>query len=90
MLVLCLNDDGLRYEKFTLKVISKQQQLEQCQLNLQEQRKVGQMIEYPGIRKLYRSFKDETNIYFLLEYIQGMELFDVIRDLGTFTLPDTR
>lgn len=33
--------------------------------------------------------KDELNIYFLVEYIKGMELFDVIRDIGTisFSLP---
>ena len=27
--------------------------------------------------------KDELNIYFLVEYIKGMELFDVIREIGT-------
>lgn len=26
--------------------------------------------------------KDEKIIYFLLEYIEGMELFDVIREVG--------
>ena len=29
-----------------------------------------------------RSYKDEYQIYFLLEYIQGVELFDAIRDIG--------
>lgn len=29
-----------------------------------------------------RTYKDENQIYFLLEYIKGMELFDVIRDIG--------
>jgi len=27
-----------------------------------------------------RTFKDNNFIYFLLEYIKGMELFDAIRD----------
>ena len=29
-----------------------------------------------------RTYKDENQIYFLLEYIKGLELFDVIRDIG--------
>lgn len=29
-----------------------------------------------------RSFKDDAHIYFLVEYVRGMELFDVIRDIG--------
>lgn len=30
----------------------------------------------------YRTFKDNRNIYFILQYIRGMELFDVIRVIG--------
>lgn len=29
-----------------------------------------------------QSFKDEENYYLLLEYIQGLELFDVLRQIG--------
>lgn len=29
-----------------------------------------------------RTYKDDYQVYFLLEYIKGMELFDVIRDIG--------
>jgi len=29
-----------------------------------------------------RSFKDNNFIFFLVEYIKGMELFDVIREIG--------
>ena len=32
--------------------------------------------------KFERSFKDEANIYFLMEYVSGMELFDAIREIG--------
>jgi cGMP-dependent protein kinase len=31
--------------------------------------------------KFYRSFKDEKNIYFIVEYIAGSMLYDVIREL---------
>lgn len=30
-----------------------------------------------------RSFRDNNFIYFLEEYIKGMELFDVIREIGS-------
>ena len=29
-----------------------------------------------------KTFKDALDVYFLLEYVRGMELFDVIRDIG--------
>jgi cGMP-dependent protein kinase len=29
--------------------------------------------------KFLRTYKDQNNLYFLVEYIKGMELFDVIR-----------
>lgn len=37
-----------------------------------------------------RSFKDQTYIYFLEEYIKGMELFDVIRDIGLLNTYDSQ
>ena len=30
----------------------------------------------------FRTYKDEKNVYFLTEFIKGMELFDVIREIG--------
>ena len=38
----------------------------------------------------FRSFKDQNNIFFLLQYIQGHELFDVIRELGLLSTSDTQ
>ena len=29
--------------------------------------------------KFYKTFKDDKNVYFILEYIEGEELFDAIR-----------
>ena len=31
-----------------------------------------------------KSFEDPDNLYFLTEFIRGMELFDVIRDIGSY------
>lgn len=39
-------------------------------------------MDHQNILKFYRSYKDRENIYFLTEFIPGMELFDAIRDIG--------
>lgn len=40
------------------------------------------IVNFPFIMQFMRTYKDDSQIYFLLEYIKGMELFDVIRDIG--------
>jgi cGMP-dependent protein kinase len=40
--------------------------------------------------KFYRSFKDTNNVYFLVEYLKGMELFDVIREIGLLNTYDSQ
>ena len=37
-----------------------------------------------------RSFKDENYVYFLMEFINGLELFDVIRLIGLLTASQTK
>lgn len=39
--------------------------------------------------KFFKAMKDENNIYFIVEYIKGMELFDVIRDIGLLNSYDS-
>ncbi|CAD8079837.1 unnamed protein product [Paramecium sonneborni] len=37
-----------------------------------------------------KTFKDALDVYFLLEYVRGMELFDVIRDIGLLSTYDSQ
>ena len=68
---------------YALKVISKyiviQQNLEN---HLIQEKKVLQIAQFPFVMKYIKSFKDNSNIFFLLEYVKGLELFDVIREIG--------
>lgn len=48
-----------------------------------QEKKVLEEVTFPFIMQFYQSMKDDLNIYFLVEYIKGMELFDVIREIGT-------
>lgn len=36
------------------------------------------------IMQFMRTFKTNTQVFFLLEFIRGLELFDVIRDIGNY------
>lgn len=40
------------------------------------------LVNFPFIMNFIRTYKDDYQVYFLLEYIKGMELFDVIREIG--------
>jgi cGMP-dependent protein kinase len=40
--------------------------------------------------KLVRTYKDEQRVYFLTEYVNGADLFDVIRDIGLLNNDEAR
>ena len=42
-----------------------------------------EQLNFPFIVTFIRSFKDKLNVYLLAEYIKGVELFTVIRDIGS-------
>ena len=46
--------------------------------------------KYPFIVEYYSGFQDTENVYLLLEYIQGGELFSYLRDETKFDVPRTR
>ena len=51
----------------------------QLQKHIQQEKAVLEKMDHPFVLQFFRSFKDSENIYFLTEYIQGIELFDAIR-----------
>lgn len=40
------------------------------------------MIDHTMIMKLVKTFKDNERVYFLTEFINGMDLFDTLRKIG--------
>jgi len=42
-------------------------------------------LNFPFIMKFFRTYKDNTSIYFLIEYINGLELWDVIRIINNLS-----
>lgn len=45
--------------------------------------------DFPFVMKFVRSFRDDRCVYFLLEFIEGLELFDVIRQIGLLSTADS-
>ncbi|CAK67015.1 unnamed protein product (macronuclear) [Paramecium tetraurelia] len=60
------------------------------QKHIQQEKAVLELMDNPFIFKFYRSYKDNENIYFLTEYIAGMELFDAIRVIGLLSKFDAQ
>jgi cGMP-dependent protein kinase len=76
---------------YAIKGIAKTQiDQEQLHKNLELERSILLQIDHPFIVKLVKTIKDKTHVYFLMEYIKGKELFDVIRDIGLLTKYQTQ
>ena len=58
--------------------------------NLMLERKVLMQLDHLFILKLIKTFKDRKRIYFLLEYVRGADMFDVIRELGLLSSDDAK
>ena len=78
---LCLR---LWYSFISIQII--EQNLEK---HVIQEKTVLEMAHFPFIMSFVRTFKDNLSVYFLVEYIKGMELFDVIREIGLLTITDT-
>jgi cGMP-dependent protein kinase len=48
------------------------------------------MIDHVFIMKLVKTFKDTKRVYFLTEFINGLDLFDVLRKIGICKEPEAR
>ena len=54
------------------------------------ERRVLMQLDHVFIMKLVRTFKDSSRLYFLLEFINGTDLFEVMRKLNLISEQDSR
>eukprot|EP00005_Dracoamoeba_jomungandri_P001339 CAMPEP_0174254306 /NCGR_PEP_ID=MMETSP0439-20130205/3646_1 /TAXON_ID=0 /ORGANISM="Stereomyxa ramosa, Strain Chinc5" /LENGTH=348 /DNA_ID=CAMNT_0015335821 /DNA_START=507 /DNA_END=1553 /DNA_ORIENTATION=+ len=81
---LCQEKKTSRY--FCVKILNKDKIKVENQLeHVQNEKDILAWISHPFILKLYDGFQDETNFYFLLEYVPGGELFTHLRKRERFT-----
>ena len=58
--------------------------------NLNNERKILNSIDNQMVLKLIKTFKDEKRVYFLTEYIRGVDLYETIRKIGVLTDYDAK
>lgn len=77
--------------QYAIKVISKSRiDDEELHSYLSLEKEILLQTNHNFILKLIKTLKDSKNIYFLMEYIRGKELFDVIRDIGLLNKAQTQ
>ena len=79
-------------EIFVMKILKKSDIIKQKQVDhVYSEFNILSMLKHPFIVQLLGfNFEDPKYIYFILEYIQGGELFTLLRTKGSFPVPQTK
>ena len=83
--------DKNRNRLYALKTVSRRKiERYDIQENLVLERKILLQLDHNLILKLVRTFKDDKRIYFLTEFVRGLDLFDVLRQLNLVSDRDAK
>lgn len=83
--------DKNRSRSYALKTVSRKKiERYEIQENLVLERKILLQLDHSLILKLVRTFKDQKRIYFLTEFVRGLDLFDVLRQLNLVSDRDAK
>lgn len=86
---LCVNPEKNTF--YALKTVTRRKvHMYDIHENILQERRILLQLDHVFIVKLVKTFKDEKRLYLLLEFVKGMDLFDVIRKMGLLTDADTK
>ncbi|CAG9329651.1 unnamed protein product [Blepharisma stoltei] len=79
------------FQLYALKAISRRKiDVYAIQEHLLLEKHILLLIDHPFIVKMVRTYKDEKRIYFLLEYVHGLELSMILRHVGLLSNSDSQ
>ena len=83
--------DKIKTRLYALKTVSRKKiERYEIQENLILERKIMLQLDHMLILKLVRTFKDARRVYFLTEFVKGLDLFDVLRQLNLVSDMDSK
>lgn len=76
---------------YAIKAVSKMQiEYEKLIENIEMEKSVLLKIDHPFIVKLVKCLKNNKHLFYLMEYVRGKELWDVIREIGLLNKTQTQ
>lgn len=73
-----LAKDRLSMEKFAVKVIRKSSTEDRSETRIQRELDILRLVNHPNIVRLYDLFDEKEKLYFVLEYMAGGALYEVL------------
>ncbi|KAF9923720.1 camp-dependent protein kinase catalytic subunit [Linnemannia zychae] len=71
---------------YALKVLKKKQIVQSNQVeHVNEEKRILEQIRHPFLVKTWGTFQDHTNLYIVMDYVVGGELFSVLRRMQRFS-----
>lgn len=73
---------------YAIKVLKKQQVVKMKQVeHTNDERRMLKLVEHPFLIRMWGTFQDSRNLFMVMDYIEGGELFSLLRKLQRFPNP---